>query len=384
MSRPPTMPAILHCLAAVALLSAAVLAKAQTTTTHTLRHDGTQRTYRLFLPSGYAVGEAVPLVLNLHGRGSTGQEQQFYAGLDLVADTAGFAVCYPDGLGEEWNVGWSFGARTDDVGFLTTLIDTLQAAYGFDDSRTYSIGMSNGGFMSYVLACEIPERLAGIASVTGGMLAGRRTSCQPDVPMPVMQVHGTADGVVAYTGTDGVNEPTEATVAGWAALNGCRQNPTTTPLPDAEADGLTSERVVYEDCAGEAEVQLIRVAGGGHTWPGSVIDIAPGRTTYDFSASREIWTFLRRFSRVTASALPPDGRTWTPALEVWPNPARWGQLSLKPADYARDLELVDARGHVVKQWSIAGGATRVDLGVPVAGVYWLRERGGGVGRLIVE
>ena len=365
-----------------------MLARAQQTTTHTLEHDGQTRTYRLFLPTGYAAGASIPLVLNLHGRGSNGLEQALYTEMSAVADTAGFAVCYPDGLGREWNVGWSFGSRADDLGFLTRLIDTLQATYGFDAARTYSCGMSNGGFMSYVLACERPGRIAAIASVTGGMLPTRRERCDPELPVPVLQVHGTADPIVRYGGGSGVNEAIEATVAGWAAINGCDGEPVVTDVPDAADDGFTTERLTYGGCEGGAEVQLLRVAGGRHTWPGAAIEIDPvggGGTTYDFSATEEVWSFLRRFSRERASGVA-EAMGGGDVLRVWPNPVRWGRLSLKPADRDRVIDVLDARGRLVQTAEVRAGETALDLGRPAVGVYLLRERGvgGRAGRLVVD
>lgn len=360
----------------------AVLAKAQTTA-YTLQHDGETRSYRLFLPADYEPGDAIPLVLNLHGRGSNGLEQALYTGMNAVADTAGFAVCYPDGLDGEWNVGWSFGSRADDLGFLARLLDTLQANFGFDASRTYACGMSNGGFMSYVLACERAGSFAAVASVTGGMLATRRARCTPERPVPVMQIHGTDDPIVRYDGFASVNEPIEDTVEGWAAINGCGATPAATDLPDTRDDGFTTERRVYGDCDGGAEVQLLVVDGGGHTWPGGAIDL--GGTTDDFSASAEVWDFLSRFRRVGTSVVsdPRDRADRTDRLEVWPNPVRGGQLSLKPAARGRVFEVFDAAGRLVRRVSVAAGGSMLDLGEVAPGVYSLSEGGTAV-RLTVE
>ncbi len=347
-------------------------------------HDNVTRNYRLHLPPNYQPGTAIPLVFNFHGRGSTGLEQQAYSKMDLVADTAGFAVCYPDGVGKEWNVGWSFGSRTDDVGFAVRLLDTLQVRYGFDESRTYACGMSNGGFLSYVLACERPERFAAIASVTGGMVPGRRSRCTPGVPMPTLVIHGTADPVVPFGGRAGLNDPIDTTVQFWRKLNGCLAEPTVEQIPDRTSDGLTSTRTVYGPCEGGSETRYLVVNGGGHTWPDGIIDL--GGTTYDFSASEEIWQFFRRFSRGTPTGLGAIvGKQ--PILEVWPNPVRMGQLSLKPVDYERDLVIVDGRGQMVRTVTVPAGDGSFDLGQPQTGVYYLYESGrldGATARFIVQ
>ena len=354
-------PTPLFLLAALVLLGG-VLATAQTDLVDTLAHDGRARDYRLHLPPQYVPGgPALPLVLNLHGRGSNAFQQEAYSQMNAVADREGFAVAYPNGVNAEWNVGWSFGSRADDAGFLLRLVDSLQAAYGFDASRTYSCGMSNGGFMSYVLACRAPERLAAIGSVTGGMVPGMRAGCAPARAMPVMQIHGTADGVVAYGGS-AINDPIETTVAFWTARNGCGAVPDTAAVPDLRDDGFTSTRYTYTACREGAEVQLIAVARGGHTWPGGIVDL--GGTTYDFAASEELWGFFQRFRRDAASgALDVGLRQNTPhaGLVVGPNPWRAGPLHVALAGTAAGsppvggrLTLYDALGQNCGAWPVHG------------------------------
>ena len=156
-----------------------------------------------------------------------------------------------------------------------------------------------------------------------------------------------------------------------------------TELPDARADGHTTTRLVYGDCEGGAEVQLLRVEDGGHTWPGGAIDL--GGTTYDFSASQEVWDFLSRFSRAGATGASDVRAGGGERLDVWPNPVlRGGQLSLKPVARARRLELSDATGRVVRRLDVPAGATAVELGDVAAGTYLLvGEAGGPKVRLVV-
>ncbi len=112
-----------------------------------------------------------------------------------VADTAGIVVVYPNGIDETWNVSSTTG--TDDVGFISALIDTVDYQYSIDLNRVFATGMSMGGFMSYRLACELSERIAAIASVTGLQAF---YPCNPNRPVPILQFHGTADPVVPYAG----------------------------------------------------------------------------------------------------------------------------------------------------------------------------------------
>ncbi|RMF00022.1 MAG: hypothetical protein D6772_06880, partial [Bacteroidetes bacterium] len=142
-----------------------------------ITHDGLEREYRLYVPAAYDGQSPWPLVFNFHGFTSNAAQQEIYSNMNTVADTAHFLVCYPEGIGNAWNVGWSFGSTADDVGFVDALIDSLSLAYELDAGRIYACGMSNGGFMSYRLACERSNRFAAIASVTGSMT--RNYDCEP-------------------------------------------------------------------------------------------------------------------------------------------------------------------------------------------------------------
>ena len=148
-----------------------LLSIGQQTIDGSITFAGIQRDYILYVPEIYTPGEAVPLILNFHGYTSNAFEQLNYGEFRPIADTAGFIVVHPMGtvdlLGNtHWNVGWGTSS-VDDLGFTAALIDSLSAEYSINQDRIYSTGMSNGGFMSYHLACELSERIAAIASVTG-------------------------------------------------------------------------------------------------------------------------------------------------------------------------------------------------------------------------
>ena len=181
----------------------------QTTVNDSFMHNGLTRTYSFYVPAIYDGSQAYPLVLNLHGYTSNGTEQSFYGNFKPIADTAGFIVVHPEGTIQTgtastqfWNVGF-FPSNVDDIGFLESLIDTISASYNIDATRIYSTGMSNGGFMSYKLACE-SNRFAAIASVTGSMTGQMQNNCSPIKPIPVMEIHGTADPTVPYNGQSGM------------------------------------------------------------------------------------------------------------------------------------------------------------------------------------
>jgi hypothetical protein len=158
-------------------------------------------------------------VLNFHGYTSNDFEQMWYGDFRPIADTAGFLVVHPMGTVDlvgntHWNVGWGL-STVDDIGFTSALIDSLAAQYNINQDRIYSTGMSNGGFMSYQLACELSDRIAAIASVTGSFNVNQLTTCHPDHQMPVMEIHGTADPTVPYDG-NALFAPIPSVVNFWA------------------------------------------------------------------------------------------------------------------------------------------------------------------------
>src|SRR5690606_22367897 len=198
------------------------IARAQTTVNGSFVHEGLTRTYSFYVPASYTQGQAVPLILNLHGYTSTGAAQAIYGDFRPIADTAGFIVVHPDGTPDPisgllfWNFG-IFGTTVNDVGFLEDLIDTVSAHYTIDPERVYCTGMSNGGFMTYAMACE-SDRFAAVGSVTGSMSVTMYNSCNPDHPTPAIHVHGTDDPTNPYTGNS-TSESIPDVVDFWVANN---------------------------------------------------------------------------------------------------------------------------------------------------------------------
>ncbi len=351
------------------------LVNGQQTVTGAIEFDGFQRDYRLYLPAGYTGDAEVPLVFNLHGFGSNAFEQQFYSAMGAVADTANFLICYPNGLSNAWNVGWDFGSTADDVGFLSALLDELSANYAIDADRVYACGMSNGGFMSYVLACELNDRIAAVASVTGSMAPNYISACQPGRPVPVLQIHGTADNTVPYNGEPLINISIDSLLAFWTANNGCSGPPDTTDVPDvAPDDGCTAQRLDYANCSPNGAVAFYRIADGGHTWPGSPIPI--GVTNQDFDASTEIWRFFRSFSLDRTTSLPRIAQPTE--VRLFPNPAGGRVYIEQPEEvpFSRYV-LFSAHGQRITEGRLADRRTALSLSGLSAGLYLLRLEGKG-------
>ncbi|MFT5168077.1 MAG: polyhydroxybutyrate depolymerase [Saprospiraceae bacterium] len=309
--------------------------------------DGQQRSYRLVVPSGYVQGDALPLVLNFHGFGSNGFEQQLYSEMDQVADTGNFFVVYPHGLGAAWNVGWAFGSTSDDLGFTNALIDTISANYGINLDRVYSTGMSNGGFFSYKLACDLSDRIAKIASVTGGMVNSAVPLCMPENPIPVMQIHGTADPIVNYNGSTGVSIPVENLLANWRDLNACTSVSDTIFLEDINTtDESTAQLIQYRDCDDNVYMAFYKIINGGHTWPGASINV--GVTNQDFNASSEIWNFFNdKYPVDQVQTLDTDDLIIDQRISVFPNPFQTSFTIQSSVDHIVSIKIFDAIGRLV-------------------------------------
>lgn len=240
------------------------------------------RPYRLVVPAGLDRSVPAPLIVFLHGYGASAE--RFAAALDVprLAADQGFVLALPSGTRDRhgrafWNATAACcdfdGASVDDVAYLAALIDDAASRAPVDRRRVYVVGFSNGGFMAHRLACDLSDRVAGIASIAGSITAGEPADrCRPAQPVTVIQVHGDADDVVAYGGghvLGRVEVPEHASaaeaVARWARLDGCRAEPAPGGELDLEDRLAGPETVVtrYEGCR-DAAVELWTVRGGSH------------------------------------------------------------------------------------------------------------------------
>jgi polyhydroxybutyrate depolymerase len=232
---------------------------------HTVDMGGTPRAYRLFTPPS-DTGD-LPLVVALHGGGNQAESLVEATQLDTAAAANGFLVAYPEAA-RVWNGGFCCtggrGDPSDDVRFLDRVITDVAARRDVDLERVYAVGVSAGGVMAYRLACDLAPRLAGIGSVAGTMLLD---DCHPARAVTVVEIHGTADGIVPFEG-GAVLSPRVATAASpsvaavaerWARLDGCRE-------PPAISVQGTVTITAWAACDAATSVRLISVGGGGHTW----------------------------------------------------------------------------------------------------------------------
>ncbi|VVC03312.1 Esterase PHB depolymerase [Candidatus Bilamarchaeum dharawalense] len=239
---------------------------------------GLTRTYRVYVPTNPK--ENMPLVLVFHGAGMTGEEVEKGTSFNSKANGEGFVVAYlngkscpynalPNRLGQFWNSGDCTNpcVNADDVGFTRAVIADLKSKTSIDGKRIYAMGFSNGAMLTQRLACEMSTEIAAFVS-NSGALSLDYSKCNPSRPISLLHIHGAADNTVVYLGTSNPQ-------LGGAGCNSGK------PIPDAiafwkEKDGCTgADGVVYQkgtttctknsNCAGNSEIELCVVQGGGHT-----------------------------------------------------------------------------------------------------------------------
>ncbi|HKC05523.1 MAG TPA: PHB depolymerase family esterase [Methylomirabilota bacterium] len=274
---------------------------------HTIEVGGLTRTYLLHVPPSLPAGP-VPLVLVFHGGGGNGIGTERLTRFSELADREGLLVAYPEGVGRNWYDGREFATgsrahreRIDDVGFVAAALDAIARAHAVDPRRIYATGISNGAVFSHYLAAHLSPRIAAIAPVVGGIADPPDAWLRPERPVSVLILQGTTDPLVPYRGGAiafgrGRIIDTEEAARRWARLDGTAPEPRSTVLPAPGKDHCGGLRLTYSGGRDGSEVVLVRLDGGGHTWPGGTQYLPEGligRVCRDFSATSIIWEFFR-------------------------------------------------------------------------------------------
>lgn len=278
--------------------------------TSTLRVAGTPRSYVLHLPPA-ASRAPHPLLLVFHGGGGTGKGMIRLTRIEADADSAGFIVAYPDGIDHHWNDGRStIKNKTDDIGFIRALVDSLEREYPIDRSRIAVAGISNGAIFAERVGCDLAERIGTIAAIAGTLATDYVAACHPALPLSVLQFDGTSDPIMPFAGGhvkdfggkgEGGNvHSVAATGAFWSRVDGCRAT-ATQPLPALHRFDPT--RVALDEstaCRDDRTVRIYSIDGGGHTWPGGeqyLPRLFIGRTTRQVDASDIIVRYVAAHPR---------------------------------------------------------------------------------------
>ena len=274
----------------VALLCCVLQVTAAETVRYTMKFKGETRTYWLFVPEG--ANASTPVVLVLHGYG--GNAEGYCPAMLDVAEREGFAVCYPQGEKDAkgmpcWNVGYDVqhGLKRDDVGFVKALVKHIRKKHGIGKDNVFMSGMSNGGEMTYFMAYRHPELFNAFASIAGLTMEWAYKAWKAKQPVPLMEVHGTADKTSMWegdpqdTGGWGPYIAVPAAVGYWVAQARCTHEETS-ELPRKGEHPVILHRYLGGDDG--IEIRLYEVQGAKHSWHLS-----------DMDTCEEMWAFFRQY-----------------------------------------------------------------------------------------
>lgn len=254
-----------------------------------LSHDGLARQFIVYVPTNYNTDTDYPLMINFHGFGGTASDFVETADMRSLAESENFIVVYPQGtlLGgyPHWNSSAPSSdnkSSVDDIGFVEALIENISSTYSINENRIYAAGYSNGGFMSYYLACN-STKFAAIGSVAGTMIDDSYQNCNALVPTAMINIHGTADSVVLYEGDSYGSTAIKDVVTWWKNFNSCLNEDVLT-----NQNGSIEQQIFYDD-SGNPYVQHIKIYDGGHYWSDKLN--FNGKNT-----SELIWDFVSQFN----------------------------------------------------------------------------------------
>ncbi|WP_334945949.1 extracellular catalytic domain type 1 short-chain-length polyhydroxyalkanoate depolymerase [Nostoc sp.] len=264
-----------------------------------LYDQGKLRTYYFYTPKYYNPDRPMPLVLVFHGDDGSGRSISNVTRFNELADQKGFIVVYPDGIDQKWSLRGNAQGRVDDVLFVSALIDHLQQQISIDSHKVYATGFSRGGILTQALACKLPDKIAGFASVAGSLPVRLKPNCQPQTPISMLMINGTNDRDVLYEGDDHTQRGALVSISDmvdfWRSHDQC-----TSSNQSPQFSEVKVKTSLYKGCSGNSEVWQLAVVNGGHFWPGgSSTDDSLNKfnAKLGLNASETIWNFFQPHSQ---------------------------------------------------------------------------------------
>lgn len=254
----------------------------------TIEHNEMERRYLVYIPESYDDTKPTPLILNLHGFTSEAWQQVLFSKMNETADEKGFIVAYPDGYEYSWNSGHyccgeAVEENIDDVGFLKAVIADIDDRLCVDRKRVYATGMSNGGFMSFRLACDAGDVFAAVAPVAGALAYD---NCNPSRPMPIIAYNGVQDQTVSI-------ESGRASIEQWLTLNNCTDETSILQFG-------TSTCTTHTQCDDGVTISFCEMDPMGHCWPGGSesLCVLSGNAPFneDIDANTHMYEFFLQYT----------------------------------------------------------------------------------------
>lgn len=339
-------------------------------------HGGYNRTYLLHLPTGYNSIDSLPLVIAMHGGFGNADNIQNQSQLSVKADIENFIVLYPEGVKgglfniSSWNAGACCGfassSNIDDVGFINALLDTIVSQYLIDTNRIYATGMSNGGFMSYRLACELSDRIAAIAPVAASMTV---SSCTPMRSVPIISFHSYLDNNIPYYGGVGsgfsnhYNPPQDSVLNAWASNNSC------TVINDTIVDNAQYTFIKWYGCDCGTQIHQYVTQDGGHSWPGGTQTVIGDSVSNYINATDLMWEFFQQYS---LNCVPTSIETIAKSnnsFDIFPNPTS-GIINI-PQNYSGQINIFSIEGQIIETIKCTSCST-IDISRLSNGIYLIQ------------
>ena len=277
-------------------------------------HEGVEREYIIHVPEN--LNQDSPIVFVIHGYTGSAEGIAAYTGMNNIAEREGFIAVYPQGTIDSngntfFNVGYEFNddSPINDVSFIRELVRSISQEFNLKRKKAFATGMSNGGDMSYLLACTSSDLFKAVAPVAGVLMKGLKDSCELNSPVPIFEIHGTADKISLFEG-DLNNE------GGWGAYYDLPStidffaeryqltNKSVKQMISKESGAdydIFFERHWSDDL--EEEVWMYRIEDGRHVWPGIKLNwwnnplawFYFGSGNEDINASEEVWSFFKKY-----------------------------------------------------------------------------------------
>ncbi len=255
--------------------------------------DNLKRAYNLHIPSSYNSKKPVPLVLAFHPVGGSGKDMEEITGFNAIADKQGFIVAYPDAVAKHWDSRRSNAPETtNDIGFISVLIQELSQQYKIDANRIYVVGFSNGATFAQRVGCELSDKVTAIAAVASSMPSNLARTCKPTKPLPVLMINGTKDEAFPYYTAGKALLSLSDTVKFWTTHNRCSTKTDRQTLPQSPHVRLDN----YKSCANQTSVLLYTIEGGGHSWGDNSMSSSgnPVKSGQELKVSSLIWKFFNQ------------------------------------------------------------------------------------------
>ena len=270
-----------------------------------IEHEGLERSFLIYVPKN--IKENAPLVVAIHGYTSSAKTLMGYSGINQIADKEGFLVAYPQGTKDSrdnyfFNVGYEFhsDSKVNDVNFIREIVLNLTKDYKLNSKRVFATGMSNGGDMSYLLACTSSDLFTAVAPVAGVMMKDTLENCNPEKKIPIFEIHGTKDSISKFEG-DMNNEDKwgayydlPSTIEFWVNKHALNEKETIQLENKNTEDGTTITFERYWSDESQQEVWFYIVNDGNHTWPG-MTGLFSRTANQDINSAEEIWKFFSKF-----------------------------------------------------------------------------------------